>query len=240
MGHKSSLVIYPHHLVKQISKPSLALMVLLSFLFIPINKALATYPIWGQRNIEPQGYNGSESTITTPDPSIVEPHWASGLTGVSQYNGVDIEVGPTKACDIDCGLHPYVAWTDANGNVGEVISTSIRLTTDAFYNYRISYAGNGTWRGQFCDASGCRTLQTPNLYWRQSLPYVQAGGRVDTDYTQLGPVTLNSNIFILGNTTNRYVWCYTTTYTTLSPTNISQCQGGVGSWQVRFPNRYGM
>lgn len=229
-----------YHLVKHLSKPLLVLVNFLFALLIPANKAFANYIIWGERNLETQGYNGSESTISTPDPLIESPHWVTGLTGVSQYNGVSIEVGPTKACDIDCGLHPFVSWTDAYGNAGEVVSTNINLTADAFYTYKTSYAGNSAWRGQFCDASGCRTIQTPNLYWKQSLPYVQAGGRVDTEYTQLGPVTLDGNIFLLGYTTNRYVWCYTRTYTNLSPTAISKCEGGVGSWQIRFPNRYGM
>lgn len=154
--------------------------------------------VWGERNIESAGYNGSESNITTLDPLLIEPHWANGLTGVSQYNGIDLEVGPTKACDTDCGLH-HVSWTDANGNVGEVVATGINLTADAFFTYKTSYVGSGKWRGQFRDDNGCRTLGTPNLYWSQSLPYVQAGGRVDTDYTQLGPVTLDTNIFTSHN-----------------------------------------
>lgn len=245
ISHKKSAIAHSFlliasHLFEQIGKPSLALIFLLSFIFIPATKASANYVVWGERNIESAGYNGSESNITTPAPLIIEPHWANGLTGVSQYNGIDLEAGPTKACDTDCGLHPYVSWTDAYGNVGEVIATGTNLTADAFYTYKTSYAGNGTWRGQFCDANGCRTLGTPNLYWSQSLPYVQAGGRVDTDYTQMGPITLDTNIFLRGYTTNRYIWCYTSNYTNLPPTKvaISQCQAGIGSWQVRFPNRF--
>lgn len=208
----------------------------MSVILSSVTKASAQV-IFGERNIEPQGYNGSEANITTPDPvTFYPPDRAAGVTGVGQRNGIFIEAGGAKDCSLDCGYYPHVAYRDASGNGATLTYSAFRLNPNGFYIYKTSYAGNGSWKAEWCTSSGCRTLATANLGWKQSLPTVYAGGRLDSFYTRLGYVTLDSNIFILGYTSNsRYVWCYTNTNITTDRSSISQCAAGYGNWQVARP-----
>jgi hypothetical protein len=95
--------------------------------------------VWGYE-ASASGYSGVDAYLTTPNPNISTGTWTGGPNGVSNYVETFMESGPTKACDIDCGLHPYGSWQNKLGNKGENVDTSHWLGAGLQYHY---YVVNG-------------------------------------------------------------------------------------------------
>ncbi|MGI0015430.1 MAG: hypothetical protein ACREBU_18590, partial [Nitrososphaera sp.] len=178
------------------------------------------------------GYHAVEAYMTTPNPSISYPNWAGGPTALGEFpNPPFIESGPTKACDIDCGLHPYGAWGTTAGGGGEHVDTSIWLGAGFWYRYRSYYLFNGQWQSQFCSGSGCTVMVTGNL---QTANLHMAGSGGESSGVRWGSISTGSATYKPYFGSTWYGWCYTSTWLYNVPGgSISSCvnNGWTATWQ---------
>jgi hypothetical protein len=177
------------------------------------------------------GYWRVQAYMTTPNPSISYPNWAGGPTALGEYpNPPFIESGPTKACDIDCGLHPYGSWgTSSSG--GEHVDTSRWLAAGGWYKYTSWYASNNEWEADFCSGSGCTLMIRGNL-GTNNLHMIGSGG--ESSGVRWGSISTASATYRPYNSSTWYGWCYTSTALVNVPGgSISTCSsnGWTGTWQ---------
>lgn len=191
--------------------------------------------LWGQRNAESQGYGGQTAYMTTMNPNIAAGNWAAGPNGTTWLVSPPfVESGPTKACDIDCGLHPYAAWGTASGVLDQFVDTSRFLAAGGWYQYKNWFTGNNEWEAQFCDGLGCHVLVRPNLGSSASMPYVSSGGESNHMSTAIGSATTAWHQYILGGTTSFFDWCYTAVTNNTTSGTISACAPSDFSWAFAY------
>lgn len=185
--------------------------------------------VWGQR-YRSGGYWGVDTYQTTPNPSISSPNWTGGPNAVSNLVDTFIESGPTKACDLDCGLHPYGSWGAPGTSGGEYVDTTVWLGAGLTYRYQSNYIGNNQWQSVFCSGGGCRGMITGSL-GTNTLPYVVSGG--ESSGSQWGSITTSYAKYKPYNTTTWYSWCYTSTWNNVGGT-ISACNTSNYSWTASY------
>lgn len=177
------------------------------------------------------GYWRVQAYMTTPNPSISYPNWAGGPTALGEYpNPPFIESGPTKACDIDCGLHPYGAWgTSSTG--GEHVDTTLWLGAGGWYKYTSWYVNNNVWEADFCSGSGCTYMITGNL-GTNNLHMIGSGG--ESSGVRWGSISTASATYKPYNSNDWYSWCYSSTALVNVPGgSISSCSNysWTATWQ---------
>ncbi len=192
--------------------------------------------VWGQR-YDSGGYWGASAYVSTPDPSIPSGSWVAAPTGVTNTNDIWIESGPTKACDIDCGLHPYGSYSTCPSSscVHENVDTSRWLAAGGYYTYQSNHIGSPTsktWQSIFCPSGGCVGMITGNLS-TDTLPYVASGGESSSSGVRWGSITTSYNAFKPFNSASWYSWCYTSVRNTVGGT-ISSCDTSIFSWTVSY------
>lgn len=210
----------------------LLIAVMLTLQSVPVLAQGGNAQVWGKR-YRSGGYWGVDTYQTTPNPSISSPDWTGGPNGLSDFAGVAtfIESGPTKACDYDCGLHPYGSWGNASGGGGEFVDTTVWLGAGLTYRYRSNYIGSNQWQSVFCSGSGCRGMITGSL-GTNTLPYVASGG--ESSGPQWGSITTSYATYKPYNTTTWYSWCYTSTWINVDGGTVSACNTSNYSWTSSY------
>jgi hypothetical protein len=189
--------------------------------------------VWGERNAEAAGYGGSYTNMTTPDPAITR-GFSNGPTGTSALTAPPfIEAGPTKACDRDCGLHPYSSAENITGNYMENVDTTKFLASGGNYIYKNYFIGNNTWEGQWCDANGCYVLADWPLGTSTAMPDVASGGEASCLGCPIGSLSTIFEYMIPGGTVTWTPWCYTAVHNTVGGF-ISAC-GPNQNWDISYP-----
>lgn len=214
---------------------SSAILLLAATVHSTISSALAqggNAQVWGQRFRTDQ-YWGVDTYQNTPNPSIGSGSWTGGPNGLTTLNDQFIEAGPTKACDLDCGLHPYGSWGKASAGTGaEFVDTSITLGAGLTYRYKAYFGGNAQWQSQFCYGSPivCKPMvTTPSNALSNRLPYVASGG--ESSGVKWGSITTSSATYLPYNSTTYFAWCYTSTTNNVGGT-ISTCSNS--SWTSQY------
>ncbi|MBI4220349.1 MAG: hypothetical protein HY682_09420 [Chloroflexi bacterium] len=187
--------------------------------------------VWGQK-YESSGTSGTDDYATTNHPSISAPNWAAAPNAITDLSTRFIESGPTKACDIDCGLHPYASW-GVNGVPGQFVDTSVTLAADGLYQYKAWLTTtNNVWEAQFCDGNGCHVLKDVNMGTNNSLPYVVAGGESNHQSVPIGSTTSRYHQVLTGSWN---YWCYTSTHNNTSTGTITNnCGSPLYEWTVSY------
>lgn len=206
----------------------LLLAVIVTFHIVPASAQGGAAQVWGQRQ-RSGGYWGSDIYQNTPNPSISQPNWTGGPNGLSNLVSRFIESGPTKACDVDCGLHPYGSWGNSTSG-GEFVDTTVWLGGGLTYRYKTNYIGNNQWQSVFCSGSGCRGMVTGSL-GTNTLPYVASGG--ESSGPRWGSITTSRATYKPYNTTTWYSWCYISTQNNVGGT-ISACNTSNFSWTSSY------
>lgn len=225
----------PSYSIRRVSLVYIALLTaaLIYFAISTVVFAAGNAQVWGQRNNESQGYSGAWTYMTTPNPSGLSlGEWAAGPTGTRHTNYPFMESGPTKACDLGCGLHPYAAWATNSGNQSEFVDTSVNLQSGGWYQYKNFYVGSNKWQAQWCDGGSCYVLSTPDLGTGSAMPYVFSGGESSDTSEPIGSLTTSGNKYIKGGSTTFTSWCYTSVRNNVSG-SISSC-GGSQNWNVSY------
>jgi hypothetical protein len=165
--------------------------------------------VFGQR-YSAGGYWGVSAYQKTLDPGpLTSGLFVDGAVGLSTSNHSNyIESGPSKACDLDCGLHPYGYYTKS-GTTGIRIDTSIWLAANGSYQYQTNYVGSNNWNAIFCSGAGCASMITGNM-GTNTLPYVYAGAESNIGWG--GGYQTSSAKYKPYNTASWYAWCYTSSY----------------------------
>jgi hypothetical protein len=186
--------------------------------------------VWGQRYRDTE-YWGVSVLQNTPNPAIPAGQWTGGPVGMTNLVGhAFIESGPTKACDRDCGLHPYGSWGNVFGQGGEFVDLSATLGAGLNYRYKSVFIGGGgtSWQSQWCDGVGCRGMITGDVA-RTTLPYVAAGG--ESSGPHWGNITTSNSFYLPANSNQWSNWCYTSTTNNVGGT-ISACNNW--SWTSSY------
>ncbi len=208
---------------------TLSIAILLVLQFAPAFAQGGYAQVWGQR-YRSGGYWGVDTYQTTPNPSIFSPDWTAGPNGVTNILHTFIESGPTKSCDIDCGLHPYGSWGSPAGGF-TFVDTTVWLGPGLKYRYKSNYIGNNEWQSVFCSGNGCRGMITANLYtW--NLRYVASGG--ESSGPRWGSITTSNARYKPYNTTTWYSWCYTSTMINVEGGTVSACNTTYHSWKSKY------
>ena len=208
----------------------LLLAVIVAFQIVPASAfQVGNAQVWGHR-YRANSYWGSDIYQNTPNPSISAPNWTGGPNGLTTLNtGLYIESGPTKACDVDCGLHPYGSWGGTSDR-DEFVDTTVWLGGGLTYRYKTNYIGNNQWQSVFCSGSGCRGMITGNV-GTFALPFVASGG--ESSGVRWGSITTSHATYKPYNTTTWYSWCYTDTQNNVGGT-ISACNTSNFSWTSSY------
>jgi hypothetical protein len=207
----------------------LLIAVMLTLQIVPVFAQGGNAQVWGQR-YRSGGYWGVDTIQTTPNPSIPSGSWTGGPNGISDLSSTFIESGPTKACDYDCGLHPYGSWGSATDGV-EFVDLTVWLGAGLKYRYRTNYIGNNQWQSVFCSGGSCRGMITGNL-GTNTLPYVASGG--ESSGPQWGSITTTNAKYKPYNTTTWYSWCYTSKWINVTGGTVSACNTTNYSWKSSY------
>lgn len=193
----------------------------------------ANAQVWGQR-FRTGGYWGIDVYLNTPNPTISSGQWTGGPTGVTNLTSIFIESGPTKACDVDCKLHPYGSWGNATGGGGEFVDTTALLGAGLTYRYQTNYIGGtgNKWQSIWCSGGGCRGMITGSLNV-DTLPYVASGGESSGSTVHWGSITSSNATYKPYNSATLFSWCYTSTTNNVGGT-ISACNTSNFSWTSTY------
>ena len=140
-----------------------------------------------------------------------------------------IEVGPTKDCRVDCGLHPYSSWEGVNGNANMHVDTTRWLAAGGWYRYQVYFIGNNQWQTVYCDGNGCGSLDTQDLGTSYSIPYIADGGESGNTSWPIGSFTTSNNQHWTSTWT---YWCYTSVTNNVGGA-ISGCGPSI-DWSVSY------
>jgi hypothetical protein len=130
--------------------------------------------IFARRYSQSPGFTGVQAYLTTPNPPLYTGQ-SGGPVVVSNFLSTFIESGPTKNCDLGCGLHPYATYSDGSGPQ-QITRTDFTLAPNGWYQYMSYFIGNNQWQAYFCDGIGCHLIVTANLGTSTGQPYVITGG----------------------------------------------------------------
>lgn len=205
-------------------------------LVTPVDAALqgGQAQVWGQSAYEGAGYKGVEAYVTTPNPSIAAGEWADGPTAITDFSAPPfIESGPTKACDRDCGLHPYASWMDRNGVYGDNIVMDRFLADGGRYKYWSNFVGNHMWQAVWCDGNGCGQIGYVNLGVNWGLYHVISGGESNGPGTPIGYLTTQYNWFHRVWDDAWHPWCYAYAHVNVNG-YLSPC-GANEFWSAEYP-----
>lgn len=190
--------------------------------------------VWGYE-ASGAGFSGQDAYLTTPNPNLGTGTWTAGPSGVSNKTDTFMESGPTKACDLDCELHPYGAWHNKLGNWGENVDQSLVLLAGYEYEYYVVNGIDGKpnkWRAYFCTFVTCYTMVTGNLRTNQ-LPYISSGGESSPSNVHWGSITTRYNTYKDGGNGNWYSWCYQYIQNNVNGT-LSACNSSNHSWTASY------
>jgi hypothetical protein len=214
----------------------LFLLTVVVFRTVPIAQAetpLAHAQVWGER-YRSGGYWNVQAYVYTPNPSISSPNWVSNPVGITLDFAITlVESGPTKACDLDCGRHPYGSWVSSSGG-GEFVDLTINLSAGGLYRYKSYYLSNNNWQAAFCGGSGCTNMITGNLGVNK-MYYIVDGGESNGSGVKWGTITNKTNTYKPYNSSTTYSWCYTATHINVSGGSVSTCSTSNYSWGVIYP-----
>lgn len=209
-------------------------MLMLMFLSSSVNAQGGMAHVWGYE-ASAAGYSGQDAYLTTPNPNIGSETWTGGPNGVTNFGDTWMESGPTKACELDCGLHPYGSWHNKLGNWGENVDQSLWLGAGLQYHYYVVNGIDGKpnkFRAFFCSGTGCFSMVTGNLR-TSKLPYVASGGESIYPGVHWGSITTRYNMFKDSSNGNWYAWCYQYVQNNVSGT-LSACNSSDHSWTASY------
>jgi len=222
-------------------RPAVSLLIILSTVFGPASNVLAQEgtplsdfaEVWGRRWSATQ-YIGVDNFQTTPNPSPPSGTWTAGPNAVSDELGLYykrvIESGPTKACDIDCGLHPYGGW--AIGLVGDdFVDTTLWLGAGLTYRYYSTRLSGTLWNSQFCSGIQCYGMTTGDLLV-DKLPYVSSGGESLHMSVHWGSIITSAAKYKAYNESIWRNWCWTSTWINVTGGTVSACSNW--SWTSSY------
>lgn len=190
---------------------------------------------WGETAYS--SYWGIAAFMSTPNPSIASGQWTGGPVGVTNFVNRFIESGPTKACDIDCGLHPYGNWDNASGANHEFVDTSMNLSAGGYYKYYSQRVSGNTWQAVWCYGSPqvCRSMSGGvRDLGVSSLPYGASGG--ESSGAHWGSITTGQTAqFFYANGSGWINWCYSNAhYQNASGASVSSCSAPYYSWTSSY------
>lgn len=211
-----------------------AIFFVLVFLSASVNAQGGQTQVWGYE-ASVAGYSGQDAYLTTPNPNISTGTWTGGPNGVTNKTDTFMESGPTKACDIDCGLHPYGSWHNKLGNGFENVDTGLVLLAGQQYEYYVINGIGGKpnkWAAYFCAPAACYQMVSGNLRM-SSVPYIASGGESSSPGVHWGSITTLYNKYKDPINGSWYSWCYQYVQNNVNGT-VSACNSSTHAWTASY------
>jgi hypothetical protein len=200
-------------LFRQVYKPSIALIFLLSATFIPTRKSLADYyNVNGYTDGETAGYSEVRSNLQVPNGNLYDGEYIRAYTEIRDSSTrVKMAAGAIQICQSGgCIYAPSATWYTVANGASSFDDYSIPLNPGAVYGFRVNYQSGGAWVSQIRFSNGDYSIYVKNLSLSRPMDTVSAGAQANYFGIGVGRLTNTKyNSYRLGGTNSIRSYIYT-------------------------------